>query len=122
VCTQYPYKYWQTEQTFKVKLKIVGNSFHLIHKEEWKEHEHNTHLEGICFIQFIDQDGNSENHPNLKKKDFIFAGPKHVSNVFYDDVLANSAIRQWALPFTINLRCIGYLIVAMSRRCYNGAR
>jgi hypothetical protein len=48
------------------EIEIVGNSFHLIHKEEWKEREHNT-LDVNRFIQFIDQDGKlSKNHQILK--------------------------------------------------------
>jgi hypothetical protein len=47
----------RNEQAFK-EIEIVGNSFHLIHKEEWKEREHNTLDVNPVFIQFIDQDGN----------------------------------------------------------------
>jgi hypothetical protein len=58
------------------------------------------------FIQFIDQDGKLiEKSPNLKNKTLSF-DPKHVSNVLYDDVLANSAIRQMQVPFTINLKLL----------------
>ena len=96
------------------EIEIVGNSFHLIHIEEWKEREHNTLDVNPVFIQFIDQDGKLiEKSPNLKNKTLSF-DPKHVSNVLYDDVLANSAIRQMQVPIYDKSKVIGYLIVAMS--------
>lgn len=96
------------------EIEVVGNSFHLAHKEEWKEREHNTLDVNPVFIQFIDQDGKLiEKSPNLKNMTLSF-DPKHVSNVLYDDVLANSAIRQMQVPIYNKSKIIGYLIVAMS--------
>ena len=96
------------------EIEIVGNSFHLIHKEEWKEREHNTLDVNPVFIQFIDQDGKLiEKSPNLKKTTLAF-NPRYVANVLFDTTLANSAIRQMQVPIYNKSKIIGYLIVAIS--------
>lgn len=96
------------------EIEIDGNSFHLVHKEEWKELEHNTLDVNPVFIQFINQDGKLiEKSPNLKKTTLAF-NPKHVSNAPFDTTLANSAIRQMQVPIYNKSKIIGYLVVAMS--------
>ena len=96
------------------EIEIDGNSFHLVHKEEWKELEHNTLDINPVFIQFINQDGKLiEKSPNLKKTTLAF-NPKYVANAPFDTTLANSAIRQMQVPIYNKSKIIGYLVVAMS--------
>ncbi len=96
------------------EIETVGDSFHLIHKEEWKEREHNTLDVNPVFIQFIDQNGKLiEKSPNLKKTTLSF-NSKFGANLLFDTTLVNSAIRQIQVPIYNKSKIIGYLIVAMS--------
>ncbi|MFV8376494.1 sensor histidine kinase [Flavobacterium sp. LB1P71] len=96
------------------EIEIVGNSFHLIHKEEWKEREHNTLDVNPVFIQFVDQNRNViEKSPNLKKSSLLF-NKKNGENKFFDTKLADNSIRQIQVPIYQKTKIIGYIIIAMS--------
>ena len=96
------------------EIEIVGNSFHLIHREEWKEREHNTLDVNPVFIQFIDQNSNViEKSPNLKRSTLTF-DKENADNKLFDTKLANNAIRQIQVPIYQKTKIIGYIIIAMS--------
>lgn len=96
------------------EIEIVGNSFHLIHEEEWKEREHNTLDVNPVFIQFVDQNRNViEKSPNLKKSSLIF-NEKNEENKLFDTKLADNSIRQIQVPIYQKTKVIGYIIIAMS--------
>jgi signal transduction histidine kinase len=96
------------------EIEIVGNSFHLIHEEEWKEREHNTLDVNPVFIQFVDQNRNViEKSPNLKKSSLIF-NEKNGENKLFDTKLADNSIRQIQVPIYQKTKVIGYIIIAMS--------
>jgi signal transduction histidine kinase len=95
------------------EIKIEENYFHLMHKQEWKEREHNTLDVNPVFIQFIDQKGVVvEKSPNLKRYSLPFYSNNN--NVFFDSRLANKTIRQIQVPIYSKTKIIGYLLVAMS--------
>ena len=96
------------------EIEIVGNTFHLIHKEEWKEREHNTLDVNPVFIQFVDQNRNViEKSPNLKKSSLIF-NENNAENKLFDTKLADNSIRQIQVPIYQKTKIIGYIIIAMS--------
>ena len=96
------------------EIEIVGNTFHLIHKEEWKEREHNTLDVNPVFIQFVDQNRNViEKSPNLKKSALIF-NENNGENKLFDTKLADNSIRQIQVPIYQKTKIIGYIIIAMS--------
>lgn len=96
------------------EIEIVGNTFHLIHEEEWKEQEHNTLDVNPVFIQFVDQNLNViEKSPNLKKSSLIF-NKKNAENKLFDTKLADNAIRQIQVPIYQKTKVIGFIIIAMS--------
>ncbi|RDI53490.1 sensor histidine kinase [Flavobacterium glaciei] len=96
------------------EIEIVGNTFHLIHKEEWKEREHNTLDVNPVFIQFVDENRNViEKSPNLKKSSLIF-NENNAENKLFDTKLADNAIRQIQVPIYQKTKIIGYIIIAMS--------
>ncbi|WP_338644589.1 HAMP domain-containing sensor histidine kinase [Flavobacterium sp. KS-LB2] len=96
------------------EIEIVGNTFHLIHKEEWKEQEHNTLDVNPVFIQFVDQNRNViEKSPNLKKSALIF-NENNGENKLFDTKLADNSIRQIQVPIYKKTKIIGYIIIAMS--------
>lgn len=96
------------------EIVIVGDSFHLIHEEEWKEREHNTLDVNPVFIQFVDQNRNViEKSPNLKKSTLIF-DKENAENKLFDTKLADNAIRQIQVPIYQKTKIIGYIIIAMS--------
>ncbi len=96
------------------EIEIVGNTFHLIHKEEWKEREHNTLDVNPVFIQFVDQNRNViEKSPNLKKSSLIF-NENNGENKLFDTKLADNSIRQIQVPIYQKTKIIGYIIIAMS--------
>ncbi|MFV8372009.1 sensor histidine kinase [Flavobacterium sp. LB2P74] len=96
------------------EIEIVGNSFHLIHEEEWKEQEHNTLDVNPVFIQFIDQNRNViQKSPNLKKSSLIFR-KENGENKLFDTKLADNSIRQIQVPIYEKTKIIGYIIIAMS--------
>ena len=95
------------------EIKIEDNYFHLMHKQEWKEREHNTLDVNPVFIQFMDQKGGViEKSPNLKRYSLPFYSNNN--NVFFDSRLANKTIRQIKVPIYSKTKKIGYLLVAMS--------
>ena len=96
------------------EIEIVGNTFHLIHKEEWKEREHNTLDVNPVFIQFVDENRNViEKSPNLKKSSLIF-NENNAENKLFDTKLADNSIRQIQVPIYQKTKIIGYIIIAMS--------
>nr|WP_315163660.1 HAMP domain-containing sensor histidine kinase [uncultured Flavobacterium sp.] len=96
------------------EIEIVGNTFHLIHKEEWKEREHNTLDVNPVFIQFVDENRNViEKSPNLKKSALIF-NENNGENKLFDTKLADNSIRQIQVPIYQKTKIIGYIIIAMS--------
>ena len=96
------------------EIEIVGNTFHLIHKEEWKEREHNTLDVNPVFIQFVDENRNViEKSPNLKKSSLIFI-ENNAENKLFDTKLADNSIRQIQVPIYQKTKIIGYIIIAMS--------
>lgn len=96
------------------EIEIVGDSFHLIHEEEWKEREHNTLDVNPVFIQFVDQNRNViEKSPNLKKQSLTYFS-KIVDNEVFDTKLADNSIRQIQVPIYQKTKVIGYIIIAMS--------
>jgi signal transduction histidine kinase len=96
------------------EIEIKGNSFHLIHEEEWKEREHNTIDVNPVFVQFVDGIGKSvEKSPNLKNRTLKFHSGIS-KNELFDTKLANKTIRQIQVPISKNTKIIGYVIVAMS--------
>ncbi|MFV8360749.1 sensor histidine kinase [Flavobacterium sp. LS1P3] len=96
------------------EIEIVGNSFHLIHEEEWKEREHNTLDVNPVFIQFVDKNRNViEKSPNLKKSSLIF-NENNAENKLFDTKLADNSIRQIQVPIYHKTKIIGYIIIAMS--------
>jgi signal transduction histidine kinase len=113
------YSHVNTDITSEVKkhideIKIEGNTFYLIHREEWKEREHNTLDVNPVFIQFTDSNGNViEKSPNLKRSSLAFK-PDQAENKLFDTKLANSAIRQIQVPIYEKTKIIGYIIIAMS--------
>ncbi|SHG36968.1 Signal transduction histidine kinase [Flavobacterium micromati] len=113
------YSHVNTDITSEVKkhideIKIEGNTFYLIHREEWKEREHNTLDVNPVFIQFTDSNGKViEKSPNLKRSSLAFK-PDQAENNLFDTKLANSAIRQIQVPIYEKTKIIGYIIIAMS--------
>jgi signal transduction histidine kinase len=96
------------------EIKIEGNTFTLIQREEWKEREHNTLDVNPVFIQFTDSNGNLiEKSPNLKRSNLVFESER-ARNTLFDTKLANSAIRQIQVPIIEKTKIIGYIIIAMS--------
>ena len=96
------------------EIAIVGDRFHLINNEEWKEREHNTLDVNPVFILFVDANKRViEKSPNLKKASLIFE-PAFAEKELFDTKLANSAIRQIQVPIVSKSKIIGYLIIAMS--------
>jgi signal transduction histidine kinase len=96
------------------EIVIVGDSFHLIQKEEWKEREHNTLDVNPVFIQFVDKNNNViEKSPNLKKSTLTF-NEENAENKLFDTKLANNAIRQIQVPIYQKTKIIGYILIAMS--------
>ncbi|MFE3871647.1 ATP-binding protein [Flavobacterium sp. ZS1P70] len=96
------------------EIEIEGNSFHLIHEEEWKEREHNTIDVNPVFVQFVDGTGNVvEKSPNLKNRTLKFHS-EIIENKLFDTKLANKTIRQIQVPICKDSKIIGYVIVAMS--------
>ncbi|SHM69769.1 HAMP domain-containing sensor histidine kinase [Flavobacterium xinjiangense] len=96
------------------EIEIEGNSFHLIHEEEWKEREHNTIDVNPVFVQFVDGTGNVvEKSPNLKNRILKFHS-EIIENTLFDTKLANKIIRQIQVPIYKESKIIGYVIVAMS--------
>lgn len=96
------------------EIEIKGNSFHLIHEEEWKEREHNTIDVNPVFVQFVDGIGKViEKSPNLKNLTLKFHS-EIIENELFDTKLANKTIRQIQVPIYKDRKIIGYVIVAMS--------
>jgi signal transduction histidine kinase len=96
------------------EIEIEGNSFHLIHEEEWKEREHNTIDVNPVFVQFVDGTGNVvEKSPNLKNRTLKFHS-EIIENKLFDTKLANKIIRQIQVPIYKESKIIGYVIVGMS--------
>lgn len=103
----------EVEKCFS-EIEIVGNRLHLIHKEEWKEVEHNTLDVNPVFIQFVDQNRKVvEKSPNLKKQSLTYFS-EIVDNEFFDTKLADNSIRQIQVPIYQKTKIIGYIIIAMS--------
>lgn len=96
------------------EIKINGDSFYLIHIEEWKEREHNTVDVNPVFVQFL---GNNkqllEKSPNLKNEVLAFKVDVE-NNSLFDTQLSTNKIRQIQVPITSNKKTIGYLMIAMS--------
>lgn len=96
------------------EIEIVGNTFRLIDREEWKEREHNTLDVNPVFIQFIDHNRNViEKSPNLKKATLSFDSD-NPENKFFDTKLADNSIRQIQVPIFQKTKVIGHLLIAMS--------
>lgn len=95
------------------EIEISGNNFHLIHKEEWMEREHNTINVNPVFVQFIDENQQLvEKSPNLKKN--LQFNSEIPSNQLFDYQLEGKTIRQIQLPIYQGKTIIGYILVAMS--------
>lgn len=96
------------------EIKIEGNNFYLIRKDEWKEREHRTIDVNPVFVQFVDKVGNVvEKSPNLKNSALKFHS-EVIMNELFDTKLANKSIRQIQVPIYQNAKVIGYALVAMS--------
>ncbi len=96
------------------EITIKNNSFSLIHKEEWKEREHNTVDVNPVFIQFLDKKGNiHEKSPNLKKHALHFHKDRE-DNTLFDTQLLGNKIRQIQVPIYQKDAIIGYILIAMS--------
>jgi signal transduction histidine kinase len=96
------------------EIEVSVDSFHLIHKDEWKEREHNTVDVNPVFIQFIDKNGKLiEKSPNLKKQTLFFEGQVDDNDLF-DTKLLDSKIRQIQVPIISQDKKVGYLLIAMS--------
>jgi signal transduction histidine kinase len=96
------------------EINISNNSFHLIHKEEWKEREYNTVDVNPVFIQFLDRKANLiEKSPNLKKQTLLF-NSKIKDNKFFDTQLLGNKIRQIQVPIISKSTKVGYIMIAMS--------
>ena len=98
---------------YLTEIEIVGNSFHLNYKEEWKEREHNTLNLNLVFVQCIDYNRNViEKSPSLKKSTLTFHKHKADKKIF-DTKLIDNAIRQIQVPIYQKGKIIGYIIIAM---------
>lgn len=96
------------------EIEIKNNSFFLIHKEEWREREHNTVDVNPVFIQFLDKNGTIiEKSPNLKNQTLHF-NKTIQDNELYDTKILGNKIRQIQVPIYQNAKVIGYLMIAMS--------
>jgi signal transduction histidine kinase len=96
------------------EIEIRNSSIFLIHKEEWKEREHNTLDVNPVFIQFLDNNGNLiEKSPNLKKQTLTLHTNIEDKELF-DTKLLDNKIRQIQIPIYNRTKKIGYLLIAMS--------
>ena len=96
------------------ELEVSKNSFRLIHKDEWKEREHNTVDVNPVFVQFLDKNGKLvEKSPNLKNETLLF-NSNVADNELFDTNLLGNKIRQIQFPIFSQDEKIGYIIIAMS--------
>lgn len=96
------------------EIKINKNHISLIHKDEWRELEHNTVDVNPVFVQFMDKNGIIvEKSPNLKKQ-FLKLHPEMLNNELFDTKLVKNTIRQIQVPLFQDTKIIGYLLIAMS--------
>lgn len=96
------------------EIAVSDSDFHLIHKNEWMEREHNTIDVNPVFVQFIDENKQLvEKSPNLKRSNLKFNSQIPFSQLF-DYKLEGKSIRQIQLPIYQEKKIVGYLMVAMS--------
>jgi signal transduction histidine kinase len=96
------------------EIAVSNSNFHLIHKNEWMEREHNTIDVNPVFVQFIDENKQLvEKSPNLKRSNLQFNSQIPFSQLF-DYKLEGKSIRQIQLPIYQEKKIVGYLMVAMS--------
>ncbi len=105
----------QSESAKHLKeISITESDFHLIHKDEWMEREHNTIDVNPVFVQFVDEHKQLvEKSPNLKNSNLRF-NSTIPSNQLFDYQLEGKSIRQIQLPIYYKKNIVGYLMVAMS--------
>lgn len=96
------------------EIAVSNHNFHLTHKEEWMESEHNTIDVNPVFVQFIDENKQLvEKSPNLKRSNLQF-NRQIPYNQLFDSSLEGKSIRQIQLPIYQGKTIVGYLLVAMS--------
>lgn len=96
------------------EISVNNNDFHLLHKNEWLEREHNTIDVNPVFVQFIDENKKLvEKSPNLKRSNLRF-NSQISSGQLYDYKLDGKLIRQTQLPIYQEKSIVGYVMVAMS--------
>tara|TARA_R110002126_G_scaffold6123_7_gene32366 strand:- start:610 stop:1989 length:1380 start_codon:yes stop_codon:yes gene_type:complete len=96
------------------EIQINGNSYVLLHLEEWKEREHNTVDVNPVFVQFLGSNKEViEKSPNLKNEQLNF-NTKSETNSLFDTKLSTIKIRQIQVEIVSNNKIVGYLMIAMS--------
>ncbi|MBX9888849.1 MAG: HAMP domain-containing protein [Flavobacteriaceae bacterium] len=96
------------------EIQINGNSYVLLHLEEWKEREHNTVDVNPVFVQFLGSNKEViEKSPNLKNEQLNF-NTKSETNSLFDTKLSSIKIRQIQVAIVSNNKIVGYLMIAMS--------
>lgn len=96
------------------EIKINGDSYALMHMEEWKEREHNTVDVNPVFVQFLGSKKQVlEKSPNLKNELLGFNNTVE-NSIFFDTNLSSIKIRQIQVPISSNNKVVGYLVIAMS--------
>jgi signal transduction histidine kinase len=97
------------------EIQITGNSYSLLHLEEWKEREHNTVDVNPVFVQFLGSNKEViEKSPNLKNEILTFNTAVE-NNSLFDTTISTIKIRQIQIAITSNNEVVvGYLVIAMS--------